>query len=181
MRDKKRPSAVQLKERADLLTMNGITTRETYFEALPLLFSIRQAAASIKAFAKALEASAETLSEGAAAYAKDHTTALDEPLHEAAKGKTVGTVVIGTNRYTLTLTDGPLKRESGDNLTEDFLKGLPKGWTKIKHELDVTSINQQDVDKDDLFKHGLIRTEKRAWTMKTAAEAADWSEGEVQS
>ena len=131
--EKKTPASA-LKMRADELTENGITTRESYREALPLLFTMRRAAVSLKAFAKALETSADALSEGAAAYAKDHVTALDEPLHDVAKGKVSGSVEIDGNVYTLTLTDGPIKRVNGDNMTKDFLEGLPKDWTKTKPE-----------------------------------------------
>ena len=167
--EKKTPASA-LKMRADELTENGITTRESYREALPLLFTMRRAAVSLKAFAKALETSADALSEGAAAYAKDHVTALDEPLHDVAKGKVSGSVEIDGNVYTLTLTDGPIKRVNGDNMTKDFLEGLPKDWTKTRPELDVTAINRLGVGEEALFRHGLIRQEKRMWTMKTAAE-----------
>ena len=81
-----------------------------------------------------------------------------------------GSVEIDGNVYTLTLTDGPIKRVNGDNMTKDFLEGLPKDWTKTKPELDVTAINRLGVGEEALFKHGLIRQEKRMWTMKTAAE-----------
>ena len=166
--------ASEVKKMADTMLENGgVGTRERFMQALPLLFSLREAAAGLAAFSKALNASADALSEGAAAYAKDHAKALDEPLHEVAKGKTAGSVEIGTNRYTLTLTDGPLKRVTGDNMTESFLARLPGTWIKSKPVLDVTAINKLGVSEEILFKHGLIRAEKRAWTMKTAAEAAE--------
>ena len=57
-------------------------------------------------------------------------------------------------------------------MTQEFLDGLPKGWTKTERKLDVTAINLQDVSEEDLFKHGLIRVEKRTWTMKPKAEGS---------
>ena len=66
---KRRTTAAELKNRANVLNTNGITTREAYLEALPLLFELQVAAAGLAAFSKSLAESANAISEGAAAYA----------------------------------------------------------------------------------------------------------------
>lgn len=161
---KKKPSV--LIQDADELIEKGIKTRETYVEALPLMMSMRQAAISLKAYARNLDEHADVLSEATAAYAMEHVTALDEPLHEASGKKQCGSITIDDGVYTLTITPGPIKRTNGDNMTNDFLKRLPATWIKTKPELDVTGINRLGVSEEVLFKHGLLRVEKRAWTYK---------------
>lgn len=162
--DKKKPSV--LIQDADALIEKGIKTRETYEAALPLMMSMRQAAISLKAYARNLEEHAEALSDATAAYAVEHVTALDEPLHEESGKKQTGSITLGGEVYTLTITPGPIKRTNGDNITKDFLNRLPAEWIKSKPELDVTGINRLGVSEEVLFKHGLLRVEKRAWTYK---------------
>ena len=85
--------ASEVKKMADTMLENGgVGTRERFMQAVPLLFSLKEAAAKVKQFLKALEASADELSRQAAGYAEDHATALDAPLAEVRKGIRSGTV-----------------------------------------------------------------------------------------
>lgn len=178
-KDRKKPS--ELVADADVLLDAGIDKREAYLKALPLMFEMREAAVCLKGFAKSLEERADALSEQTAAYAKEHVTALDEPLHEVSGGKECGSIAWKDDVFTLTLTKGPIKRASGDNMTADFLNGLPKSWIKNKPALDVQGINRLGVDDKELFDHGLLRSEKREWTRKLAAVAAGGVSDEVES
>ena len=66
---------------------------------------------------------------------------------------------------------GPIKRMNGDNITSEFLRGLPQDWLKEKPELDTTAINRLGVSGEELFKHGLYRPEKRVWSVEDAPNA----------
>lgn len=162
-----------LKMRAETLLDGGINTKEKYLEALPLVFSLRQAAISVKGFLKAVQESEKALSDAAASYAKEHVTALDEPLQEVGGGMLRGSVTVNGQTYTLTLSKGALRRTTGDNMTQPFLKKLPQEWTRTKLELDANAMNGMDITDDKLFKYGLFRPENRTWSMKDKGEFDD--------
>lgn len=162
-----------LKMRAETLLDGGINTKEKYLEALPLLFALRQAEVSVKGFLKAVKECADALSDEAASYAKEHVTALDEPLQEIGGGMSRGSVTVNGQTYMLTISKGELKRTTGDNMTQPFLKTLPQAWTRPKLELDATAIKSQNVTEDKLFKYGLFRPENRTWSMKDKGEFDD--------
>ena len=82
----------EIKKQADALIDSGVQRMESYRAAVPLVFALRGAAATVKQFAKALDDSANELSRQAAAYAEEHPTALDTPLAEARDGVLNGTV-----------------------------------------------------------------------------------------
>jgi DNA (cytosine-5)-methyltransferase 1 len=132
MKGTKTMKASEVKKMADTLLENGgVGTRERFMQALPLLFSLKEAAGKVKQFAKALEASADELSRQAAGYAEDHATALDAPLVEVRKGIRSGTVEVGGVTYRLTVSPDKVVRLDGGTLTQEFLAGLPDGWTDI--------------------------------------------------
>ena len=130
---------------------------------MPLVFALRGAAATVRQFAKALEASADELSRQAAGYAEEHPTALDTPLSEARDGVRNGTVEIGGTTYRLTVSPDRIRRLDGGNMTQQFLKGLPEGWTKAK--LTLVEGAFKDLDAEELARHALCRETKREWSV----------------
>ena len=169
MNETKKVKASEVKKQADALLENGgVGTRERFMQALPLLFSLKEAAAALKQFVKALEASADELSRQAAGYAEEHVTALDTPLAEVREGIRNGTVEIDGTTYRLTVSPDKIKRLDGGTLTQTFLKGLPKDWTKAKFVLVDGAF--KDLGAEELAKHDLCREIKREWSV--AAKAA---------
>ena len=155
--------ATEVKKRGEALLENGIANMEQYREAVPLIFALNEAAAGARAFAKALSDNAAELSDLAAAYAIDHKTALDEPLAEAKDGIKSGTVTIDETLYRLTISQGAPKRISGGSLTQSFLAGLPKAWTKTKLAPYVTGM--KNATADELAEHDLQREVARVWSV----------------
>jgi len=161
MSKKKKASAI--KTAADELLERGVTTRECYMAALPLLFELRDAIGGLKEFVKGLETSARDLSGAAATYAKEHCTALDEPLHVERTGVESGTVSVEGVKYRLTVSLGKFRRASGDNLTMDFLKALPEGWTREKRELNEGALSK--LGASELLSQDLVRERKNEWSL----------------
>lgn len=157
----------ELKKQADALLESGIANQTAYRTAVPLLFNLRAAAATVKAFAKALESAADELGDKAAAYAVDHVSAFDEPLAEVKDGIRSGVVSIDEVTYRLTISPDAVKRLSGDNLTQGFLRTLPKGWTNSKLTLAVSEL--ADVPAEKLAENDLYRAMKRVWSFAKAA------------
>jgi len=164
MNETKKVKASEVKKQADALLENGgVGTRERFLQALPLLFSLNEAASSLKQFVKALEASADELSRQAAGYAEEHVTALDTPLAEARDGVRNGTVEIDGTTYRLTVSPDKIKRLDGGSLTQAFLKGLPEGWTNSKFVLVEGAF--KGVGAEEMARHGLRRETKREWSV----------------
>ena len=153
----------EIKKQADALIEGGVQRMESYRAAVPLVFALRGAAATVRQFAKALEASADELSRQTAGYAEEHPTALDTPLSEARDGVRNGTVEIGGTTYRLTVSPDRIRRLDGGNMTQQFLKGLPEGWTKAK--LTLVEGAFKDLDAEELARHALCRETKREWSV----------------
>ena len=156
-----------LKMRADDVIANGIATRERYLEALPLVFRLRAEAESLAARAKAFTETASAIGEGAA-YAIGHATALDAPLSETKDGVMSGTVAIGGDTYRLTVSPDSPKRDDGGSFTQEFLKKLPKGWTKERLSLAEGALRGKSAE--ELAKHHIRRGTKRVWSLAAKGE-----------
>ena len=163
---KKRDGHVLSKEANDLLAA-GITTRERFETALPLLFEVRGAASGLRLFAKNLEEQSRQICRAAAAYAKDHKTVLPDGLCEVREGIQSGEVEVDGVVYRLTVSPGAFKRISGDNVTQSFLGGLPKKWTRAKLELATAEL--ANIDPDELHQHDLAREVKNEWSVVESA------------
>ena len=153
----------EIKKQADALIEGGVQRMESYRAAVPLVFALKGAAATVKQFAKALDDSASELSRQAAAYAEDHPTALDTPLAEVKDGVLNGTVEIDGTTYRLTISPDKIKRLDGGSLTQQFLKGLPEDWTKAK--LTLVDGAFKGVGAEELARHDLCRETKREWSV----------------
>ena len=153
----------EIKKQADALIDSGVQRMESYRAAVPLVFALRGAAATVKQFAKALDDSANELSRQAAAYAEEHPTALDTPLAEARDGVLNGTVEIGGVTYRLTVSPDKIKRLDGGNMTQSFLAGLPEGWTSSRLALVEGAF--KGLGAEELARHDLRRETKREWSV----------------
>ena len=153
----------ELKKQAEALLEQGVGTKEAYKAALPLLFEVREAAANASNFAKLLKGLAEELSDKAAAYAIDHPTALTEPLSDYREGMQRGVFKMDGVGYALTISKSDPKRVTGGNLTQEFLAGLPKGWTKPKLEANKDAMKKASAE--ELAKHDLYCEPKPNWSL----------------
>lgn len=153
----------EVKKIVDELIDQGISTREQYMSAVPLIFEMRKAVKGAKDWLAILVDREKQLSELAAGYAIDHKTALDEPLSTDKDGIESGSVEIDGEDYRLTLSLGHAERISGGNLTQQFLKGLPKGWTTSKLELVQGAL--AGTSPDELARYDLKRDTKRVWSI----------------
>ena len=159
-----------LAEEAKALIKNGVTNREAFMAAVPLVVECLDKAKSFNKFVRNLNDAAAKLGALAAEYAKSHPTALDNELHTERDGIISGLVMINEVNYRLTLSKGDPKRESGDNLTAKFLGSLPPAWTKSKLELSVTALNDLEVTDTLLADYDLVRPEKVAWSVVDESE-----------
>lgn len=163
MDKEKNVPAKELQARAEKLLSASVATRATYEEAIPLIFALADKAKSISNYAKILKALAESLSSRAADYAVDHATALDSPLATVKTDIESGEVTIDGTLYRLTISPDEPKRIDGGNMTQDFLKSLPKEWTAAKLSLKKSAV--ASVSADELEKHNLRREKKRVWSL----------------
>ena len=163
MSTKKRIVPSQAEARAQEMIDAKIRTKSNLFDAVPLVFDLRRAAAEQRKWAKELDALADELGEQATAYVADHVKALDEPLAEFRGNIENGTVEIGGVIYRLTVSADAPKRSDGGTLNQDFLKRLPEGWTKECLKLLVSAL--KDVTDGELAKHGLHRDRKHVWSI----------------
>lgn len=161
-----RMKSSELKKIADSLLEQGITTKEAYRQAVPLVFDLEDAIKETRKWIAMLNDCLKQLSEGAATYAIDHATALDEPLSAEKDGIQSGSVEIDGETYRLTLSLGDPTRMSGGNLTQDFLKGLPKSWVGSKLTLKQGALS--GTSPEQLAKYDLKRDMKRVWSLAGA-------------
>ena len=149
---------------------SGVTNREAFLAAVPLVVKMREKAKDFTDFSRDLNKAAAELGLKAAEYAKAHPTALDTELHEKRDGVLSGLVMINEVNYRLTISKDKPKRESGNNLTAQFLGSLPPAWTKSTLEISVTALNDLGVGDEQLADYGLFRPEKAVWAEVSSDE-----------
>ena len=150
-------------KQAAQVAKNGVSVMEDFKKSLPWLDTLDSEIAQLKSHISILADIREVIADSAATYAETHTTALDEPLTEVFDGTRNGSVAMGGKTFRLTVSRGPAKRASGDNMTQAFLKKLPKDWVKSKLVASHETISSQS--DDILKKYGLVRPVKRVWTV----------------
>ena len=156
--------ATELKKKGAELLEDGVTNLAKYKVAVPLIFDLAEAARNARDFARQLDDLAANLSDGAAAYAIDHPTALNvSVMCEAKDGITSGIAEIDGQQYRLTISRDAPKRISGGTLTQRFLEGLPSDWVKSKLGIHVTGM--KDATEEELAKYDLHREMKRVWSV----------------
>jgi len=156
-------SLKQLRETAEDKILLGISNKAALLEAVPLLVEFQDAIESASKTAKRCKEIASQLSAACSEYALDHQSVFDDGLVLIGKGVKNGDLTIDETTYHFTSGYDKPKRIDGDAMTQDFLEGLPEGWTKTKFELDTTGINRLKVEDDVLAEAGLYRPEKNEW------------------
>ena len=112
----KMKTAKELRKEAEAVILGKVTNRESYELALKMVFETLERAKLLTDAAKAFKHQAERIGELAAAYAQEHETALDEPLHEEKDGVMSGAVTVEGVTYRLTLTRDKLRTEEDRDL-----------------------------------------------------------------
>jgi len=156
-------SLKQLREAAEAALESGVGTKGALLSTVPLLVEFQEAVESANKTAKRCKEVAAELSAACSKYALDHQSVFDEGLVLVGKGVRNGDLTIEETTYHFASGYGSPKRLDGDALSQDFLGGLPEGWTKTKLELDTTGINRLKVEDEELGRAGLYRPEKNEW------------------
>ena len=161
----------QIKDAADAILANGVTTRNAFIEAVPYISKLEDALRNVSDFRSKLDATLKRLKEKSALYAEEHPKALDAPISDYKDGLKRGTVTIDGRVFHLTISKGEFKRIDGGNITAEFLATLPESWKKTETVLDKSSLKKASPSDTELAKNGLYRETKRTWSWK-AEEAA---------
>jgi len=153
----------QLREAAEAHVEAGVANKAALLEAVPLLVEFQDALDNANKMAKRCKEVVTNLSEACSAYVLEHPKVLDEGLVLIGKGVKNGDLTIGDTTYHFSSGYDKPKRIDGDALSQEFLGGLPEGWTVMKLSLDTTGINRQKVDDAALESAGLYRPAKNEW------------------
>ena len=161
----------QIKDAADAILANGVTTRDAFIEAVPYISKLEAAAKNVSGFSSKLNATLKALKVKTALYTEEHPKAMDAPISDYNDGLKRGAVTIDGEMFHLTIGKGEFKRIDGGNITAEFLATLPESWKKTETVLDKSSLKKASPSDTELAKNGLYRETKRTWSWK-AEEAA---------
>jgi len=156
-------SLKQLREAAEAALESGVGNKTALLSTVPLLVEFQEAIESANKTAKRCKELASRLSEACSRYAIEHVGVFDEGLVLIGRGVRNGDLTIDETTYHFTSGYGAPKRIDGDAMNQDFLGGLPEGWTKTEFKLDTTGINRLKVDDATLEQAGLFRPERNEW------------------
>ena len=147
-----------------IIDNGGVTKRETFDAAIPVIIELNEKISGINKLLKASRETLKALNESASAYALDHIKSVFGELSERADGSKNGDVAIGDKSYHFVLGRGKFERTENAQISQKFLAELPTEWTKSKLELDATAIKDSGVSDDELAEAGLMRPETYSWT-----------------
>jgi len=156
-------SLKQLREAAEAALETRVGSKAALLTAVPLLVEFQEAIDSANKTAKRCREVAARLSEACSEYALKNQKIFDEGLVLIGKGVKNGDLTVDGTTYHFTSGYGSPRRIDGDVLNQDFLGGLPEGWTKTEFKLDTTGINRLKVEDAALEAAGLYRPEKNEW------------------
>ena len=154
-----------LREEAEALVKAGVANREQLRGAVPALVALQNAEKAQSQRLKETRAVIQALSDACSAYAHRHPEyVFDQTFSVSPIGVESGDIEIDGRTYHFTHGfDGYVRTEPGETLTQEFLKGLPEGWTKSRLSLDTTALNKAKPSDDDLAEFGLMRKVKESW------------------
>ena len=154
-----------LREEAEKLLKAGVANREQLMDAVPALVALQNAERSMQLRVKETRAVIQALSDACSAYARKHPEyVFDQTFSVSPIGVESGDVEIDGRTYHFTHGfDGYVRTETGETLTQEFLKELPEGWAKSRLSLDTTAINKAKPSDEDLDEFGLMRKVKETW------------------
>ena len=154
-----------LREDAETALAAGVANREQLRSAVPALVALQNAERSMRLRLKETQAVIQSLSEACSKYAHEHPEyVFDQTFSVSPIGVESGDLEIDGRTYHFTHGfDGYVRTEPSETLTQEFLKGLPEGWTKSRLSLDTTALNKAKPSDDDLAEFGLMRKVKESW------------------
>ena len=154
-----------LREDAETALATGVANREQLRSAVPALVALQNAERSMRLRLKETQAVIQSLSEACSKYAHEHPEyVFDQTFSVSPIGIESGDLEIDGRTYHFTHgIDGYVRTEPSETLTQEFLKGLPEGWTKSRLSLDTTALNKAKPSDDDLAEFGLMRKVKESW------------------
>ena len=154
-----------LREEAEALVKAGVANRDQLRGAVPALVALQNAEKAQSQRLKETRAVIQALSDACSAYAHRHSEyVFDQTFSVSPIGVESGDIEIDGRTYHFTHGfDGYVRTEPSETLTQEFLKGLPEGWTKSRLSLDTTALNKAKPSDDDLAEFGLMRKVKESW------------------
>jgi len=155
-----------------------VTNAEKLKEAVPSLIDAYQRVAEMAKCAKVVKRAIDVVAERASNYAIQHPGVFDDgKLMVSPIGVQSGDMTIDGNVYHFAAGFGPIVRVDGETLTQEFLMGLPKEWTKDEMKLDPTAImtkyGKGEAFASALEEKGLVRSAKNQWSIKVDATTVD--------
>jgi len=155
-----------------------ITNADGLREAVPFLVAASKRLNDLASTMKQVRKAVEDLGKKASAYALAHPSCFDGgKLDTSPVGVRSGDITIGGSVYHFASGFGPVVRADGDPLTQDYLLGLPKDWTKADVKLDMTAImgmfGKGGQLCEELGKKGLVRSVKNQWGIKVEAATVE--------
>jgi len=152
--------------RKDLESLGVINNKEQFLKALPILIEATTKCAQMRLTVKSINSLATDLNIAVSEYALNHLSVfLGGRLVTDGKGILHGDVEVGGKLYHFSSGYKGFVRADGDNVTQDFLDGLPEKWVKGKIELDATGIERLGVTDAELQKAGLVRRANNVWSL----------------
>jgi len=154
-----------------------VTNAEQLREAVPFIVNAQVRLAEMAKSLVVVSRALSVIHERASNYALNHPGALDNGLSTSPIGVKSGDITIDGNVYHFASGFGAVVRKDGEMLTQEFLSGLPKEWTKVRMSLDTTAIMSKYGKGasfgDALDEKGLVRSAKNEWKLKVDAATVD--------
>ncbi len=154
-----------LREAAEAALAGCVNNKEKLLAAVPTLVELQKSAKIAEERLKETKAVIDALSKECSAYAHEHPEYVcDDTFSVSPIGVESGDIEIDGTKYHFSYGfEGYTRSDPAEKMTQDFLKGLPKGWAKSKLSLDTTAINKAKPSEDELGEAGLERKVKCAW------------------
>ncbi len=164
------PTLKELNTALAEIAKRGINRRADLIAAVPLIVEAKNRLDSLNNTIKGIRKNRDAVSDAAAKYALEHRSVFNEI--KILKGDIfTGDIEIGGSVYHLTVSQsGFVRTDPSEDLNQEFLGGLPQGWTKSLLHLDDSAVNKADPGDEYLASVGLMRKEKRTWSERTSID-----------
>ena len=156
-----------LRETAEAMLEAGISNKQQLLAAVPAVVALQDATRRLGYTLNAAKDVVRRLVEACSDYAHEHPEhVFDETFSVTPVGVESGDLAIEGRIYHYSRgVDGFVRTEPGVLLTQEFIRGLPEGWTKEKAELDLAGIKSAAPDAETLEAAGLRRKIKCCWSL----------------
>jgi len=145
----------------------GVANKERLLAAVPAMMALQSAVNVADMNLKDTKAVLEKLAEACSDYAHEHPEyVFTDTFSVSPIGVQSGDLTIDGRTYHFSYGfDGYRRDDPSQKLTQDFLKTLPKGWTKSETKIDTSAINKLKPSNEELAAAGLQRKPKPQWGM----------------